>query len=100
MLKARVWTFNIIKYNKLKPIQLRVVRALSTLAVIVVSVNMYTSEGNDSRSVLEMQHNTIQYTVLAVNIYMCVATIVGVAGDTIKHIYIITYYTEEHCLIL
>jgi hypothetical protein len=39
-------------------------------------------------------YNTIQYTLLAVNIYMCVATNVGVAGDTIHTIYIITYYTE------
>jgi hypothetical protein len=37
----------------------------------------------------------IQYTLLAVNIYMFVATNVGVAGDTIKNIYISTYYTEE-----
>jgi hypothetical protein len=37
-----------------------------------------------------VQYNTIQYTLLAVNIYMFVATNVGVAGDTINNIYIIT----------
>jgi hypothetical protein len=44
---------------------------------------------------LHEQYNTIQYTVLAVNIYMFVATNVCVAGDTINNIYIITYNTEE-----
>jgi hypothetical protein len=42
-----------------------------------------------------LYYNTIPYTLLAVNIYMFEATNVGVAGDTINNIYIITYYTEE-----
>jgi hypothetical protein len=52
---------------------------------------------SESRICYELYHSAIiiPYTLLAVNIYMFVATNVGVAGDTINNIYIITYYTEE-----